>query len=91
MQPRGFAVRGLLKPLIFWPWRVCRPPACRLILGGVSVGLTVLFLWLGGPLFLIYIPPSGTIHKKTICKASTHSFPMDWCHSVAVTQQPSNQ
>ena len=86
MQPWGFAVSCLLQHLVFWPWRVCRRPACRFTLGGggALLGLTVLFLRLGGLLFLIYIPPSRTIHWKTICKVFKDSFPLDWCHSVAV-------
>ena len=52
--------------------------------GGAFLGTTVLFLWLGGLLFLLYIPPSRTIYWKPIYKVFTHSVPLDWCPSVAV-------
>ena len=50
--------------------------------GGALLGFTVLFLWLGGLLFLLYIPPSRTIYWKPIGKVFTHSVLLDWCHSV---------
>ena len=52
--------------------------------GGGVLEFTVLFRWLGGLLFLLYIPPSRTIYWKPICKVFTNSVPLDWCHSVAV-------
>ena len=86
LQAWGSAVRGLLQALIFWPWRGGSPclPVAFGGGGGAFLGFTVLFLWLGGLLFLLYIPPSRTIYWKPICKVFTHSVPLDWCYSVAV-------
>ena len=87
MQPRGFAVRGLLQPFIFWPRRVCRPPACHLTPGGGGGGVCGTHR----PLPLVGWPALLDLHTsfpynalENHLQVFTHPFPLHWCQSVAV-------
>ena len=56
-------MRGLLQPLTFLALAGVPFPCLPVNFGGggALLGLTVLFLWLGGLLFLIYTPPSRAL------------------------------